>query len=214
GRAIDIGVRSMPGRWSPTVVGAPRLKRYQTFGNLFAAADGVGYRLDRHPTMSRHPVTPMHEADLRLHLRRQTERRIELIDFVQLRSSAATTRAAQLVGDDVPVVFVDVVDDETLLEAGRLIWESRDKGIFSASSSGLSYALAAYWRSLGLLPREASLPVAEPVPAIAAVSGSCSPVTAEQIRWARANGYTTERLRLHEALNETRSEAEVERCVT
>jgi len=214
GRAIDIGVLSMPGRWSPTVVGAPRLKRYQTFGNLFASADGVGYRLDRHPTMSRHPVTPMHEADLRLHLRGQTERRIELIDFVQLRSSAATTRAAQLVGDDVPVVFVDVVDDETLLEAGRLIWEGRDKGIFSASSSGLSYALAAYWRSLGLLPREASLPVAEPVPAIAAVSGSCSPVTAEQIRWARANGYTTERLRLHDALNETRSEAEVERCVT
>ena len=31
----------MPGRWSPTIVGAPRLKRYQVFGNLFAAVDGV-----------------------------------------------------------------------------------------------------------------------------------------------------------------------------
>ena len=61
----------MPGRWSPMIVGAPRLARYQVFGNLFAAVDGVGYRLDRHPTMSRHPVTPMDEADLRVHLRRR-----------------------------------------------------------------------------------------------------------------------------------------------
>jgi uncharacterized protein YgbK (DUF1537 family) len=59
GRAIDLGVPDMRGRWSPTIVGAPRLKRYQAFGNLFAAVDGVGHRLDRHPTMSRHPVTPM-----------------------------------------------------------------------------------------------------------------------------------------------------------
>ena len=69
GRAIDIGTRHMPGRWSPSIVGAPRLQRYQVFGNLFAAVDGVGHRLDRHPTMSRHPVTPMAEADLPRHLR-------------------------------------------------------------------------------------------------------------------------------------------------
>jgi hypothetical protein len=42
--------------------------RYQAFGNLFATVEGTAYRLDRHPTMSRHPVTPMTEADLRLHL--------------------------------------------------------------------------------------------------------------------------------------------------
>ena len=68
------------------IVGAPRLKRYQMFGNLFAAVDGVGYRLDRHPTMSRHPVTPMDEADLRVHLAAQTARRIELVDMLQLRA--------------------------------------------------------------------------------------------------------------------------------
>ena len=54
---------------------APRMGRYQAFGNLFAAVDGAVYRLDRHPTMSRHPVTPMDEADLRLHLARQTSSR-------------------------------------------------------------------------------------------------------------------------------------------
>src|SRR5215467_2494748 len=125
GRAIDIGVRTMAGsRWSPSVVGAPRLKRYQAFGNLFAAVDGVGHRLDRHPTMSRHPVTPMHEADLRQHLRAQTARRIELLDMVQLRAGDGEKRVTHLAGKDVPVVLIDVLDEATLLEAGRLVWEA------------------------------------------------------------------------------------------
>jgi uncharacterized protein YgbK (DUF1537 family) len=214
GRAIDLGVSQMRGRWAPVVVGAPRLKRYQMFGNLFAAVDGVGYRLDRHPTMSRHPVTPMHEADLRLHLKAQTSRRIELIDMVQMSGGEGTRRLDQLAGDDVPVVLLDVLNDATLLEAGRLVWQNRDEGLFSASSSGLSYALTAYWRSLGLLPSEPSLPVAASVPAIAAVSGSCSPVTAAQIRWARTNGFVTERLQLAHALDERRANDEIERCVS
>ena len=35
-------MRHMPGRWSPTIVGAPRLGRYQLFGNLFPRIDHVG----------------------------------------------------------------------------------------------------------------------------------------------------------------------------
>ena len=213
GCAIDLGVRHMRGNWSPMIVGAPRLKRYQVFGNLFAAVDGVGYRLDRHPTMAQHPVTPMQESDLRRHLGQQTERRIELIDMLQLRQDNAPARLPALSGADVPVVMIDVLDDETLQAAGRLIWEQRGDGVFSASSSGLQYALAAYWRELGLLPQQATLPVADSVPAIAAVSGSCSPVTAGQIRWARDNGFLTERLDLQRALDPATRDSEVGRVV-
>jgi uncharacterized protein YgbK (DUF1537 family) len=213
GRAIDLGTQAMRGRWSPTIVGAPRLKRYQVFGHLFAAVDGVGYRLDRHPTMSRHPVTPMGESDLRRHLGAQTTRRIELIDMLQLRAGNAAQRADALAGDDVPAVLIDVLDDETLAAAGRLVWEQRGAGLFSASSSGLQYALAAHWRALGLVPTEPSLPEASAVDALAVVSGSCSPVTAAQIAWARANGFRTERLRLTHALDERLREAEIERVV-
>jgi uncharacterized protein YgbK (DUF1537 family) len=214
GRAIDIGVRHMPGNWSPMVIGAPRLKRYQMFGNLFAAVDGVGYRLDRHPTMSRHPVTPMNEADLRLHLARQTARRIELIDMLELRGADVATRVRALCAPDMPVVLIDVLDEETLAEAGRLVWEQRGEGIFTASSSGLQYALTAHWRARGLLPPTPSLPAADPVQAIAAVSGSCSPVTAAQIGWARAHGFHTERLDLPRALDSRDGAAEIERVVT
>ncbi|MEM5318413.1 3-oxo-isoapionate kinase OiaK [Paraburkholderia sp. JHI869] len=214
GRAIDIGVRSMPGKWSPMIVGAPRLKRYQAFGNLFASVDGTGYRLDRHPTMSRHPVTPMDEADLRRHLQKQTPRQIELVDLVEIRSAAAAGKVRQLMRDDPSVVLIDVLDEETLAASGRLVWEQRGDGIFTASSSGLQYALTAYWRQSGLVPQTPRLPVADPVQAIAAVSGSCSPVTAAQIRWARANGFHVERLDLRRVLDARLHEAEVDRAVS
>ncbi|WP_407528871.1 3-oxo-isoapionate kinase OiaK [Methylobacterium oryzisoli] len=211
GRAIDIGVRVMKGRWSPMIVGAPRLKRYQAFGTLFAAVDGHGHRLDRHPTMSRHPVTPMREADLSRHLAEQTDRRIALIDFVALKGGAGPQRRAALQGDDVPVVLIDVLDEDTLIEAGRLIWEGRGEGVFTASSSGLQYALAAYWRSEGLLPEAHALPPLAPVPVVAAVSGSCSPVTTAQLARAREAGFLTERLDLARALPEATREGEIAR---
>lgn len=211
GRAIDIGVRHRSGRWSPSIVGVPRLRRYQAFGNLFASVDGSAHRLDRHPTMSRHPVTPMTEADLRRHLSTQTDRRLELIDLVQLRLPGAAQRVDALSGPDVPVVFIDVLDDETLEAAGRLVWEQRGTGLFSASSSGLQYALAAYWKRQGWLPEPEPIRACAPVPAIAAVSGSCSPVTAAQIAWARAQGFCTERLDIERVLDPVRREDELER---
>ncbi len=213
GRAIELGTALMPGRWSPMVVGAPRLKRYQAFGNLFAVADGEGYRLDRHPTMSRHPVTPMAEADLRRHLAAQTTRRTGLIDLAQMQAGEADARRDALMGDDVPVLLLDVIDEATLAEVGRLVWQGRGDGLFSASSSGLQYALAAHWRGSGLLPALPSLPVAEAVDQIAVVSGSCSPVTAGQIAWARAQGFAVQRLDLASVLAKQSTEAEIERQV-
>jgi len=213
GRAVDIGSAMMPARWSPMVVGAPRLKRYQAFGNLFAVADGVGHRLDRHPTMSRHPVTPMAEADLRRHLSLQTQRRIELIDLAQLQAGEGAARRDALAGDDKPTVLLDVIDDATLAQVGALVWQGRGEGLFSASSSGLQYALAAHWRQCGLLPAQPSLPAANAVDAIAVVSGSCSPATAGQIAWAREQGFDVQRLDIARALDETAMQAEIERLV-
>src|SRR4051794_13194554 len=61
GRALDIGQRVFASRFVPMVVGVPALGRYCLFGNLFATAGAATFRLDRHPTMRRHPVTPMDE---------------------------------------------------------------------------------------------------------------------------------------------------------
>ena len=47
------------------------------------------YRIDRHPTMSVHPVTPMGEADLRKHFAKQGLERIGLIDYRAYESCKA-----------------------------------------------------------------------------------------------------------------------------
>src|SRR5687768_7751955 len=99
--------------------------RFQAFGNLFATVDGVGYRLDRHPTMARHPVRPMDEADLRLHLGKQTDKRIGLVDLVAMKRGEADAALARELAAGAEIVALDVLDDETLAEAGRLVWEHR-----------------------------------------------------------------------------------------
>jgi uncharacterized protein YgbK (DUF1537 family) len=97
------------------------------FGNLFATVAGATYRLDRHPTMSRHPVTPMDEADLRLHLARQTNRPIALVDLLALAEppEALDGRVDALIEQGAPVVLFDVLDQARLEAAGRQIWRGQ-----------------------------------------------------------------------------------------
>jgi len=84
GVAAELGKQIFNPQWIPLVVGAPAIGRYQIFGTLFAAAGDEVHRLDRHPVMSRHPVTPMDEADLTQHLSRQT---LDAIDDATLQEA-------------------------------------------------------------------------------------------------------------------------------
>jgi len=213
GQAMELGLHNFQSTWSPMVVGAPQLKRFQVFGHLFATDKGVVHRLDRHPTMSRHPVTPMMEADLRQHLAQQTPRRIGLIDLAQIAEGQAQAQLDSSQGQDQPVIMIDVADERSQVEAGRLIWQNRGHGLFSASSSGLQYALTAFWRSQGQIPDTPALPARTTASCIAVVSGSCSPVSGEQIQWARDHGFLTCRLDISRCLDVTRQQAEVTRLV-
>jgi 3-oxoisoapionate kinase len=186
GRAIDIGAAIFQSKYVPVVAGVPALRRYVVFGNLFATADGETFRIDRHPTMSRHPVTPMDEGDLRLHLGRQTSRRIGLIDLMALHSDDRGERLDRIVAGGAEIVLMDTLDDASLAAVGELLWRPGSAQPFVAGSSGVEYALVAYLRP----PRPAA-EAAGPTDRIAVLSGSCSPVTARQIAWAGANGYAT-----------------------
>ncbi|HTW29790.1 MAG TPA: four-carbon acid sugar kinase family protein, partial [Acetobacteraceae bacterium] len=211
GRALEIGAAVTRQDWCAMVVAAPALRRYQAFGNLFASVDGVAHRLDQHPTMARHPVTPMAEADLRRHLAAQTATPVALVDLVALKQGggAAAIDAARAAGTR--TVLFDVIDDETLAETGRLIWEGRGRGVLAIASSGLEYALIAHWRRAGLLPPAAPPAPAAPVERLLVISGSCSPVTARQIAWAEANGFAPIRLDVAAAIDPARAPAEVAR---
>jgi 3-oxoisoapionate kinase len=182
GRAIEIGRKTFGQAVTPLIVGAPQLRRYTAFGHLFAGYQGQTYRIDRHPVMSRHPVTPMDEADLRIHLARQTALPVDLAAANELTDRAVDHAIDQARG----IVLFDVLDLATQLEAGRqLLRLSGRLGPFIAGSSGVNYALV---KALGL--GTASFPALPKVDRVIAVSGSCSPTTARQIRHALAHGFT------------------------
>jgi uncharacterized protein YgbK (DUF1537 family) len=179
GRAAEIGKRVFGAKFVPMVVGAPSLRRYTIFGHLFAAAaDGLVYRIDRHPAMMRHPVTPMKEADLRLHLKEQTKMRVGLQDALQ----ACENYGAVAANSD--AVLIDVLDEGSLQRAGCLLWDA-DRQPFIVGSSGVEYALIAHW---GEEQRQSA--VASPVEQLVVLSGSCSQATERQIEYAGSHGFT------------------------
>ncbi len=169
GRAIEIGARIFGRNIVPLVVGAPQLKRYTFAGHLFAAYQGKVYRIDRHPVMSRHPVTPMDEADLRLHLGRQTALPVWLADENPEGNG---------------IVLHDVHNSATQTEAGRRLL-SLEGPVFVAGSSGVEYALMAGMAA----PGTAHFVSVPGVTSLVAVSGSVSPTTERQIRYSLANGF-------------------------
>lgn len=194
GRAIDLAQRVFRSPVVPLLVGAPMLGRYCVFGNLFARSglDSEPHRLDRHPTMRHHPTTPMDEADLRLHLARQTRKSIGLLDLTHLESpETSRSRLEHLRACGAEIVLCDVCREAHLPVLGELFWGQvrPRRPLLVVGSSCVEYALTAHWRRTGRLrarPPEAPL---QPARAVAVVSGSCSPVTERQMSRALAAGF-------------------------
>lgn len=188
GRAIEIGLAHRPARAVPIVTAAPQMRRYQAFGTLFAGTpDGI-FRLDRHPVMSRHPATPMTEADLLRHLATQTDLPSALIDLPTLAGDPDAALTAHL-DRGMRLLSIDMIDDRSESAVGRLLWRHRGALSLVAGSQGVEYALVRHWQEAGMIPPAPPTPSAGAVDCIAAVSGSVSPITAGQIAWAGAHGF-------------------------
>ncbi len=197
GHAIELG-RSVFGRKPvPVVVGAPRLRRYVVFGHLFATVAGVTHRLDRHPTMSRHPVTPMGESDLARHLAAQSDLGCEHVDLLALEGGGrAVVRALERAASaDAGVVIFDTVNESHLALVGATLCapDPLALGRFIVGSSGVEHALILHWTAAGeiVLPPQ---PTGQAVRQLLVFSGSASPVTQIQIERAQAAGYEVVRL--------------------
>ena len=195
GRVLEIGRKVFGMRAIPIVVAAPHLQRYVLFGNLFAAGAGSIQRIDRHPTMAAHPVTPMDEADLRLHLAKQTNLRIALLDIRAVDGESSEIALEKLRREDPDAVLFDGLGERSLGQTGRLLWTRRPPGTsFAIGSSGLNHALIRQWREDGLIGTQPSPPPAAGVDRLLVVSGSCSPVTEGQICRAMNRGFVGVRI--------------------
>jgi uncharacterized protein YgbK (DUF1537 family) len=208
GRAMELGRAVFRSGTVPVVVGAPHLGRAVVFGNLFAEADGVWYRIDRHPTMRHHPVTPMTEADLRLHLAQQTKLPMGLIDLTAFQSQTAQKHWQNEIDARTGAVVFDGFSDAMLEETARILWErAAQRAIFAVGSSGLTHGLLHHWRSAGLIDAAQALSPASPIDRLLVLSGSCSPVTARQIRRAKQMGFAAWRLEGTEPWSNTAAKA-------
>ncbi|MBI4579164.1 MAG: four-carbon acid sugar kinase family protein [Planctomycetes bacterium] len=218
GRALDIGAELFGTPVVPLLVGAPILGRYCVFGNLFARSglDSEPYRLDRHPTMSRHPITPMTESDLRLHLAAQTQRRVRLLDVLSITDvGSARTRYQELVKAGAEAVLIDVLYREQEATIGALLADQVRPGstLFVVGSSGVEYCLTAHWHSQGRTPPPPAW-TASPADKMLVVSGSCSPVTDRQIAWAVERGAVEVPVRTDDLVDPGTAEAQIEAAAT
>jgi len=190
GHAVEIALRYFPTSFIPLVVGIPLLNRFCVFGNLFARVDAETYRIDRHPTMSKHPVTPMHEADLRKHLGEQTNRAIHLIDVKDLMEEVHSSTRYQNLSNMGGYILFDVLTSENLQCVGKIIdTGKRNSQQLIVGSSGVEYALCNYWRYNGLIEKLSVPNVTKKADQYIIIAGSCSPGTANQVQHGLTLGY-------------------------
>ena len=177
-------------RWVPIVGGQPSLGRYCAFSNLFAAAGtgGLVYRIDRHPTMRQHPVTPMAEADLCVHLGAQGLSGINALHYPHYGAAphALDATLQTLLATDAPLqpTLMDLSAADQLATVGRLLWQQAQQArLLAVGSSAVAQALVAYWA--GPAPAAAPALAAAKGP-VFAWAGSLSPLTAAQVQAATA----------------------------
>ncbi|HPG41274.1 MAG TPA: four-carbon acid sugar kinase family protein [bacterium] len=214
GYATDLALEYFPSDIIPTLIGAPFLNRFCIFGNLFAKIDGITYRLDRHPTMSKHPVTPMHESDLRIHLGKQTTRPVELFDLFMLdeHDTIQNSTFNKLNRKKGEILLFDTYNIHHLLSIGRLIIENKQQGPqLIVGSSGVEYALTYHLHKSGRLLKPASPQSPGLADQIVALSGSCAPTTGKQIQWALKKGFADIRLNTTDLIDLQKQNAEMER---
>lgn len=169
------------------VGGQPNLQRYCVFSQLFAAADGMVSRIDRHPTMAHHPVTPMGEADLRVHLAAQGLSGVVGIDWRRYDDAGHLAAAVvDALTQAAPAVLFDVLTDAHLQAIGRVLHNAAEvRPMIAVGPSSVAQA----WGGAG----EGSMPMAldgldgfdAPDGPVLVLAGSLSPITARQIDRAR-----------------------------
>ncbi len=196
GRAMVIAQKIFSNDVIPIVGSTPALQRYCLFGHLFARAgtDGRMYRIDRHPIMSVHPVTPIDDSDLVVHFKRQADLSIARIDFPQIEPGldAAKIALKDSIDDKPQAVLIDSASDRQLTTVGGLLdWLSQSNApLFTVGPSGVEYALTQWWQQNGELgPSDQSYASFDSVDQVLAISGSASMLSMQQIDTALAAGF-------------------------
>lgn len=222
GRVMELARAAFPQPLVPVVAATPALGRYCLFGHLFARSgtDGQVYRIDRHPIMSVHPVTPMHESDLARHLGQQTTMPIGHLPLTRFDGSAGPL-AAQLtaMAQTCRAVVLDGLDAGHLTQAGECLQQMASAmaaPLFVVGGSGVEYGLTQHWQRQDAQAAAAAAADLyrsfEAVDQVLVVSGSASRLSATQIQTAIDAGFREVAVDVP-ALGSARADVAVQRLV-
>ena len=192
GHATEIALKYFHSDWIPLIIGAPFLNRFVLFGNLFARVGDITFRLDRHPTMSKHPVTPMDESDLGRHLQKQTKRKVLLIDVFGLEGNYGPVQDyfKKIIKEKGNFILFDTLSPHHLSIIGKLLIENlNQKTQFLVGASGMDYALAFYLQAKGKIVKPKMVSHPGKVNKMIVAAGSCSYTTASQIEYMKSIGH-------------------------
>jgi uncharacterized protein YgbK (DUF1537 family) len=190
GRGIELLHEAFPDHGAvPVVPAQPAFGRYTAFSQHFGACAGDVYRLDRHPVMSRHPSTPMGEADLRLVLARQlaTGQPPAALHLPAYSDGTFDEYWQKLRRADLPAFVVDAVDDDQMDRVAAALTKLRPSTApaLVVGSGGIMAALA---RTRARPTPRAIEPSSSTGPTLV-VSASASATTAAQITDAIQDGW-------------------------
>ncbi len=196
GRVIELSRAAFPQPVVPIIASTPALGRYCLFGHLFARSgtDGEVYRIDRHPIMSVHPVTPMQESDVGLHLRKQAPLAIGNVPLTWLETHSPA-ELAEHICDMAPArraVVIDGLSPDHLTTTGDCLQQMATRletPLFVVGSSGVEYALTQSWQDQEAAASADRYGSFDAVDQVLVVSGSASKLSAMQIEAALDAGF-------------------------
>jgi uncharacterized protein YgbK (DUF1537 family) len=191
GRGIELLHERFPDLGPVAVAPAqPQFGRYTAFSNHFGVFAGQVHRLDRHPVMSRHPSTPMHEADLRQVLAEQfTDRATPAaVHLPAYADGTFTDRWKDCRAGDGQAFVVDAVTDEHLDEVAHALRAAGSTGTTPSVVVGSGGIMAALARTATGRPAREAGPQRSSGPVLV-VSASASSTTAAQIDDAVTHGW-------------------------
>ena len=155
------------------VVACPALPengRTVYLGHLF-----VKGRLLNESGLERHPLNPMTDPDIRRWLARQSRGEVGLVDEAVVARGPAAIAAALASAEEL-LVIVDAISDADLMAIGEAVADAP----LITGGSGIAMALPANFRRRGLLVGD-SPPFSGQTGDGAVLSGSCSPMTRQQV---------------------------------
>jgi uncharacterized protein YgbK (DUF1537 family) len=206
GYAIQLMKEVWPNCFVPVHSAAPEFGRYTLFGHHFARAGSEVYRLDQHPVMSVHPVTPMHESELAKVLLTQGFQTDHLLDVRQLDQHQTSPEHLTKMLASHHSAVVDGYTQQQVVTAAAALWRlSQQRQICAMAAQGLAHGLGQYLRESQRTQLEAPKQQLLPTDRLLVLSGSCSALSAAQIDHAEQAGFVCLRLSNYALLDDVQT---------